>query len=77
MIAEIEKYFRHKNILKIYPSQGVIKITLDLLKRYNIQKQDIFDLHLVATMLNNNVRQIYTYNEDDFSKFVEIEVLSI
>ncbi len=42
---------------------------LDLLKRYKITRQEIFDLQLVATMLFNNVTNIYTYNKPDFSKF--------
>ena len=31
---------------------------------------------MVATMLLNNVIQLYTYNQDDFSRFKEIEVLA-
>jgi len=73
--SEIEKYLLHENLLKIYPVAGVIEKLLELLKRYNIKKQDIFDTHLVATMLINEVTRIYTYNEDDFLKFTEIEVL--
>lgn len=73
---EIEKYFNSKNILKIYPGPDAIERTLDLLKRYEITKQEIFDLQLVVTMLSNNVTRLYTFNLDDFSRFKEIEVLS-
>ena len=73
--AEIEKYFTAKNILKIYPGAEAMKKTIDLLKCYRVTKQNIFDLQLAATMLSNNVTRVYTYNEDDFSKFTEIEVL--
>ncbi|MFH1648456.1 MAG: hypothetical protein ABIA11_01830 [Patescibacteria group bacterium] len=75
-LLEMEKYFYSKNILKIYPGHEIIERTLDLLKRYEITKQEIFDLQLVATMLSNNIIRLYTYNQDDFSKFKEIEVLS-
>ncbi|MCP4268792.1 MAG: PIN domain-containing protein [Candidatus Brocadiaceae bacterium] len=75
-VFEMEKYYSSKNILKIYPGSGVMEKTLDLLKRYNITKQTIFDLQLVATMLSNNVTNIYTLNQADFSKFIEIEVLT-
>lgn len=46
------------------------------LTRYEVTKQEIFDLQLVATMLLYNVISLYTYNQTDFAKFKEIEVLS-
>jgi len=73
--AEIEKYLYAQNILMIYPGPGIMEAILDLLKRYGVTKQKIFDLQLVATMLINNVTHIYTFNKDDFSQFKEIEVL--
>ena len=54
----------------------ILEGILDLLKKYKVTKQEIFDLQLVATMLSNNVTRLYTYNKDDFIKFKEIEVLS-
>ena len=75
-ILEMEKYFHSKNILKIYPGPEIIDRIIDLLKRHEITKQEIFDLQLVATMLSNNVTRLYTYNQEDFYKFKEIEVLS-
>lgn len=75
-VAEVEKYLTSKNMLKIYPGPEIIGKTLDLLKNYEITKQEIFDLQLVATMLLNNVTRLYTYNPGDFSKFKEIKVLS-
>ena len=35
-----------------------------------------YDLQLLATMLGNNVRRIYTFNTDDFDWFERIEVLT-
>ena len=48
---------------------------MGLLERYNVTRQDIFDLQLVATMLSNGVSRLFTFNEEDFSKFGEIEVV--
>jgi len=75
-LVEIEKYFHSENILKIYPGPELIERMLSLLKQYKIARQDIFDLQLVATMLSNNIARIYTYNQADFVKFKEIEVLT-
>ena len=75
-LLEIEKYHRSSNILKIFPGPQVIAKTLDLLKQYSTTRQAIFDLHLVATMLSNNVTRLYTYNRDHFTKFNEIQLLT-
>ena len=75
-MLEMDKYFHSRNILKIYPGPEIIDRMMDLLKRYEIAKQEIFDLQLVATMLSNDVTRLYTYNQEDFSKFKEIEVIS-
>jgi len=53
----------------------VIEITLDLLARYEIRKQEIFDVQLVATMLSNGVKRIFTFNQEHFAKFQEIEAV--
>jgi predicted nucleic acid-binding protein len=75
-VLEMQKYFYSDNILTIYPVPEIVERTLDLLVRYEITRQEIFDLQLVATMLVNNVTRLYTYNREDFIKFKEIEVLA-
>jgi hypothetical protein len=74
-IAEIKKYFQSKRIRKIYPGPETSEVMVDLLERYPVKKQEIFDLQLVATMLSNQVNRIHTFNRDDFIKFTEIEVI--
>lgn len=64
------------NILKIYPKEDILDLTIDLLKKYKTKEREVFDLQLVATMLLNNITQLYTYNQDDFSRFKEIEALT-
>lgn len=49
----------------------------DLLSRYPISRQDIFDLQLTATMLSNGVTRLFTFNQKDFSMYQEIQVLPI
>jgi predicted nucleic acid-binding protein len=75
-ITEIKKYLKASKILKIYPKEDVLERTLELVKTYEVKRQEIFDLQLVATMLSNGVKRMYTYNTDHFSKFTEIEVLT-
>jgi uncharacterized protein len=73
--TEIEKYLKAEQMLKLYPGPDVMDIMLDLLRSYEIKKQEIFDLQLVATMLSNNIKRIYTFNRGHFDKFVEIETM--
>ena len=49
---------------------------LELVRRKPVTGGMIFDLQLVATMLANGVRRIYTYNRSDFETFAELDVLT-
>jgi hypothetical protein len=35
---------------------------VEFLRRRQVTRQEIFDLHLVATMLTNGLTRLYTYN---------------
>jgi hypothetical protein len=74
-LKEVKKYLQSGRIGKIYQEPDTGEVMLDLMGRYPIKRQEIFDLQLVATMLSNQVSRIYTYNRDDFLKFTELEVL--
>jgi toxin-antitoxin system PIN domain toxin len=49
---------------------------MDLVRRHGTRGRRLFDVILIATMLANDVRRIYTYNRDDFTPFDELEVLT-
>jgi len=44
--------------------------------RQPLTRGAVFDLQLLATMLGNGVRTIYTFNRQHFERFVEIDVLT-
>ena|SRR5437879_6543167 len=46
-----------------------------LLRRHPVVRKRIFDVQLVATMLANGVKRIYTFNVKDFRPFPEIEAV--
>ncbi len=75
-IHEIEDYFLKGECNLVYVHRGTLDKIIELLKKYSVKAQDILDLQLVATMLSNNITRIYTYNEKDFARYSEIEVLS-
>jgi hypothetical protein len=61
-------------IPKLYPRESTLRLTLELAKRYQVRGLDIFDTRIVATMLENRVKTIYTVNEADFRRFEGIEI---
>ncbi|MBI4652318.1 PIN domain-containing protein [Candidatus Desantisbacteria bacterium] len=76
-LKEITKYIETDKFFKIFFTKESLKKTVELVEKYKIKKQEIFDIQIVATMLSNNITKIYTYNTEHFSKFKEIEVLTL
>lgn len=72
----IELYMKAGNIKKIFPQKSNLENTLSLLKRYQLSRQNIFDVVLIATMLDNGVEGIYTANETHFKPFDFLEVIN-
>jgi hypothetical protein len=75
-LDEIEKYLKADKITTIYPNENTFLKLIELERKYCVKGQEIFDLQLIATMLSNNVKTIYTFNTDHFSKIDEIESLT-
>lgn len=72
----VERFLSADAVLKLYPQKSTLKLTLKLVKHYQIKALDFFDAQVVATMLDNGVTTIYTVNEQDFAIFEEIEVIN-
>jgi predicted nucleic acid-binding protein len=47
-----------------------------LLRQHPVIGRKVFDVQLVATLLANGVKKLYTFNRADFEPFAEIEVLT-
>lgn len=73
---EMDKYICSEKILKIHPQANTLMILGELLKHYRVVRQEIYNLQIVATMLSNEVKRIYTYTPDEFRKYEAIEVLT-
>jgi predicted nucleic acid-binding protein len=58
----------------ISPSPKTYYLTQELIIKYQISSDQIFDAYLTATALDNDVLEIATDNEKDFSLFQEIRV---
>lgn len=69
-----------ENILEgctvISPDYRTYRIALELIKKYELSGDLIFDAYLVATALGNNVDIIATDNTKDLKKFIEIKTIN-
>ena len=72
----VKSLWESDTILKVYPKQETLDLTLDLVKRYQLKSLDFFDAQIVATMVDNGVTTIYTVNENDFAIFKEIKAVN-
>jgi len=53
-------------------SQAVVQQLQQLVKKHGLKGKRIHDANLVATMRENGLEQLKTYNQDDFSTFEDI-----
>ena len=74
-VDELRRYCESDQLTLIHPGPRIMERTFWLLARYPVQGLRFHDVRHVATMLENNVTRIYTFNTPHFSQFAEIEVL--
>lgn len=69
-----------ENILEVCdivsPNWKTKDIAIDLIKKYHLSSDMIFDAYLVATALSNGINEIATDNVKDFKRFTEIKVIN-
>ena len=60
----------------ISPDYRTHQITLELIKKYSLSADKIFDAYLVATALGNDIKVIATDNIKDFKRISEVKVIN-
>lgn len=73
---EIINLLVDSNIKILYSSPHIVTKTFELAGKYNIKKQEIFDLNLVAFIIQNKIDTIITANDRHFKNIKEIKVLN-
>jgi len=73
---ELHTYWHVSGFRRIVPRESTITHLVTLLDRHGVKRRDIFDVFLVATMLDNDVRTIYTQNVKDFDRYPELHVIN-
>lgn len=72
---EIEQYWNSEMFIKILPNENTFVIVGRLIGKYQVTGQHIHDVHLVATMIDNNVFTIYS-GDETLQKFTEIRAIN-
>ena len=73
---ELQAYWQASQFQKIVPRETTVTRLINLLDRHPVKRGNIFDTFLVATMLDNDVRIIYTQNVKDFENYAELQVIN-
>jgi predicted nucleic acid-binding protein len=56
--------------------KSTIHTLITLIEKYSISRQQIHDLNIVATMIDNDISNLLTYNKKDFAQIREINLSS-
>ncbi len=75
-IDAIERFLVMPGMMLLQAPTDIVGRWLSLARKYPVTGGATFDVQLIAAMLGNDVRKIYTFNRDHFQRFGEIEVLS-
>ena len=73
--ALVKKYYESEDITLIYPGPQTIGLMLSFLEAHPVSGPRIHDLRIAATMLENGVNQIVTYDEHVFAHLPGITVV--
>ncbi len=74
-VLKIEEF--ENNFTVLYDSANSLSRLKELVQRYQIKKQDIHDANIVATMVTNDLKEIYSFNRKDFIDYEEIKLFEI
>ena len=73
----IKRLINDGNFKIIYPNTESVSMVVNILESKVVASLDIFDAAIVAAMLSNEVKTIYTANDKDFKNLSsEIEVIN-
>ena len=75
-LGEYEKYVNLKTITKIMNLKTTFRSFNNLVKKYTLKGSEVKLAEVVATMVDNNVHTLCTFNQEDYEKFTEIDVLN-
>ncbi len=64
-------YFR-KNFILIYENNISTDILYEIVNKYKVRGKQIHDANIVASMLANDIKFLFTHNVKDFDRYKEL-----
>lgn len=72
----VERLVAMRGVAVVSMPADLVQRWVALLRHRPVKGRHVFDVQIIATMLANGVKRVYTYNRRDFEPFDEIEVLT-
>lgn len=66
-----------ETFIKIHVKESTIKLAIELAGDLGLRRGDFFDAQIAATMIDNGVNKIYTFNERHFKRFRFLDVMGL
>jgi predicted nucleic acid-binding protein len=73
--AKMKEFLAHFTL--VHEKGSTIHILISLIGKYAIVRQKIHDMNIVATMIDNDIKHLLTYNVKDFRKISEIHLYAL
>ena len=70
-----EELKTNTNIL--FPTEKSLPIFEKLIKQYQPKGNQVFDVEIVSIMLDNNINHIATFNQKDFIRITEVQIIKL
>lgn len=60
----------------VSPNWRTPRLAMELIKKYKLSSDMVFDAYLIATALGNGINTIATDNTKDFKKIIEVKIIN-
>lgn len=61
----------------VHEKESTINVLIALIVKYAASRQQIHDMNIVATMVDNDINHLFSYNVKDFKQISEIHLYSL
>jgi len=61
----------------VMEKETTLHVLISLIEQYAVSRQKIHDMNIVATMMDNGISHLFTYNVRDFRQIHEIHLLKL
>ena len=72
-VGKMKEFLKHFTFIQ--EKESTIFILMGLIEKYAVSRQKIHDMNIVATMIDNGIANLLTYNKQDFKQVKEITLL--